>query len=226
MYLVAVLDKAHHVVFLGLFQDGFRRLVVEFQRLLAVQLNAGDFLVLKIQRAFGVGDGAAGNQQNLPRGVRHDLLIGEIDDIRRVFHNIGQYGDIIRILGQGAWQDQVKRGRVDQRFVAHQLQVEVCILHGADLPDAPGGGIMVRAGHQVAHIVGFAGVGNALVVGGNKHIVQLRAGLGGLVDPVDHRFAQHIRQRLARHPGTGVTRGDNGDCFHGIIPRIFGLYIK
>ena len=43
-----------------------------------------------------------GNQQNLPRGVRHDLLIGEIDDIRRVFHNIGQYGDIIRILGQGA----------------------------------------------------------------------------------------------------------------------------
>ena len=38
---------------------------------------------------------------------------------------------------------------------------------------------------------------------------------GGLVDPVDHRFAQHIGQRLARHPGTGVARRDHSDCFHG-----------
>ena len=50
MYRVAVLDKAHHVVFLGLFQQRFGRFVVERQRLFAVRLDAGDLLVLEIQR--------------------------------------------------------------------------------------------------------------------------------------------------------------------------------
>ena len=71
--------------------------MVKFQCLLAVQLDAGHLLVLKIQRALRVGDGAAGNQQNLPRSVGHDLLVGKINDIGRVLHNIGQHSDIIRV---------------------------------------------------------------------------------------------------------------------------------
>ena len=188
--------------------------MVEFQCLLAVQLNAGDLLVLEIQRALRVGDGAAGDQQDLPCGVRHDLLVREVDDVGGVFHNVRQHRDVIGVIGQRVRQDQVERRGVDQRLVAHELQVEVGVLDGADLPDAPGGGVVVGAGHNIPHIVGFAGVGNALVVGGDEHIVQLRAGPGGLVDPVDHRFAQHIGQRLARHPGTGVARRDHSDCFH------------
>jgi len=113
-----------------------------------------------------------------------------------------------------------------ERLVAHELQIQVGVLHGADLPDAAGRGVMVGAGHQIFHIILLAGLSNAVIVGGDQHIVQLRAGLGGLVHPPDHRLAQHIGQRLARHPRTRIPRRNHSDCFHGIIPRIFGLYIK
>lgn len=123
-------------------------------------------------------------------------------------------GDVARVLGQGIRQDEVKGGGVDQRLVAHQLQVKVGILDGTDLPDAAGRGIVVGAGHQIAHAVGLAGIGNALVIGSDEDVVQLGAGLGGLVDPPDHGFAQHIRQRLAGHTGACITGRDHSDCFH------------
>ena len=131
-----------------------------------------------------------------------------------MLHNVGEDGDVAGVLGQGIRQDEVKGGGVDQRLVAHQLQVKVGILDGADLPDAAGRGIVVGAGHQIAHAVGLAGIGDALVIGSDEDVVQLGAGFGGLVDPPDHGFAQHIRQRLAGHTGACITGRDHSDCFH------------
>ena len=188
--------------------------MVERQRLLAVQLDAGDLLVLEVEGAFRVGDGAAGDEQDLPRCIGDDLLVGEVDDVGGMLHNVGEDGDVAGVLGQGIRQDEVKGGGVDQRLVAHQLQVKVGILDGADLPDAAGRGIVVGAGHQIAHAVGLAGIGDALVIGSDEDVVQLGAGFGGLVDPPDHGFAQHIRQRLAGHTGACITGRDHSDCFH------------
>src|SRR5699024_8676579 len=88
VHLVPVLNKAHHVVFLGTLQKGFGGVVVESQGLTAVQLDAGDFLILKVQGSLGVGNGAAGDHQDLPGRVGHDFLVGKVDDIGRVLHDI------------------------------------------------------------------------------------------------------------------------------------------
>ena len=64
-------------------------------------------------------------------------------------------------------------------------------------------------------IEGLAGIGDALVIGSDEDVVQLGTGFGGLVDPPDHGFAQHIRQRLAGHTGACITGRDHSDCFHG-----------
>ena len=52
---------------------------------------------------------------------------------------VRQHRDVIGIIGQRVRQDQVERRGVDKRLVAHELQVEVGVLDGADLPDAPVG---------------------------------------------------------------------------------------
>ena len=108
--------------------------MVERQRPAGVQLDAGHLLVFKIQRAFGVGNGAAGDHQNFPCGVGHDLLVGKIDHIRGVLHPVGQHGDIIRVLRQGIRQNQIKRLYVDQRLVTHDLQIQVGFYLGGNLP--------------------------------------------------------------------------------------------
>ena len=77
---------------------------------------------------------------------------------------------------------------------------------------------MVGAGHAVFHAVGAAGFGNALIIGGDKHIIELFALFGFLVHPPDHGLAQNIRQRLARHPRAGITGGNNADKFHSKQP--------
>src|SRR5699024_4763019 len=122
--------------------------------------------------SFGVGDGAAGNEQNLPGRVGDHFLVGKVDDVRRVVHHVGQHRHIAGVFGQSIGQDQVEGLRVHQGLVAHQLQVQVGIHTGAHFPDAPGGGVVVGTGHQVLHLVLPAGFGNALVVGGNEHVVQ------------------------------------------------------
>ena len=70
----------------------------------------------------------------------------QCENVRRLIEG-GEVGLVLYYVG-------VYLPRVDQRLIAHQLQVKVGILDGADLPDAAGRGIVVGAGHQIAHAVG------------------------------------------------------------------------
>ena len=214
MYLVVVFHKAHHIVFLGLFQKAFGGGVIKFQRLFAVQLDPGHFFILKVQRAFGIGNGAAADHQNFPAGIAGDLLVGKIDHIGRVLQHIGEHSHIVGVFRQGVGQDQVKRSGIDQRLVTHDLQIQVGIHLGGHFINAAGGGVVVSTGHHIFHAVLLAHIRNALVVGCNKAIGQLGALYGLAVNPPDHGLAQNIRQGLAGHTGALITGRDHTDEFH------------
>lgn len=96
-------------------------------------------LVFKIQRAFGVGNGAAGDHQNFPCGVGHDLLVGAPTtsagcSIRR--WSARRHNTVLR---QGVRQDQIKRLYVDQRLVTHDLQIQVGFYLGGNSQMRPVG---------------------------------------------------------------------------------------
>ena len=40
--------------------------------------------------------------------IGDDLLVGEVDDIGGMLHNVGEDGDVAGVLGQGIRQDEVK----------------------------------------------------------------------------------------------------------------------
>jgi hypothetical protein len=132
-----------------------------------------------------------------------------IHDVTGVADGSGDGGD----LGGGFFEEggdgRIDGHRIDQRFIALDVDEDLAFLVRGDFGDAFGAGAVVGAGHAGFAAEGVDGVDDALVVGGDDDVMDGLSLFGALVDALDHRLAGQRNERLAWQARGGVTRGNN-----------------
>ncbi len=171
-------------------------------------------------RVADVRNGRAGKVQGIAESVGHDL-----DDMR-IAHVVGraetpaERGHVQRRVVAKRFDGFVDGGRLDERLVALQIDDQVAVQRFGNFGDSIGAGC-VRRFRQTHIAAKFCHrVGDALVIGGHQHGVDIARRSGAPVDVLDHRSPRDVGERLSRKTGRRVAGRDDNDSMFMVLGTI------
>ena len=126
----------------------------------------------------------------------------------------GQRGHVGVGVGRAARISRFEGRRLDERFVALEVDDDVGVEAAGDLGDAVGAAGVVAARHLDAAAEAVDGGDDARVVGGDDDGIDAAGLAGAFVDVLDEVLAGLAEQRLAGQAGGGVAGGDDDGGFH------------
>jgi len=208
----AVFQESELFQALGLFERAGGEGGEAFQSGFAVGVEAEVFPDLSLAGGVAVeGDGGAGEVE------RAAVKGGDDFDgvgVGNVFGTAGDFegGDVYVGLGEGC-EDGGDVFGVEEGFVALDVDVDGGVVELGDGVEAVGTAGKVGVGKNAGPAVVVAESFDFRGVGGDDDFVELRAGLGGTVDPREEGFASDLAEDFAGQAGGGEAGGDDAEDF-------------
>jgi len=188
--------------------------VIELKSLAGKGADADKLMVDDVERAFGIRNGAAGDEKAAVVGGGHDLEVGGVDDldgVGEVGHQVGNEQFVGVEVGGDALHDGLLG---EQRFVAVDHHIEVGLNLRGNFIEAFGGGFVGAGSHDYRGAERLAAFGDFIGVGGDVDFVEhLDFGAVG-VDPLYHRFAENQGERFLEEAAAFGSGGNYTDDFH------------
>ncbi len=216
--LGAVFHPTELFELLDFFEDALGEGRVFEQGIAAEDVEAEVLQVADFEAAVGVadpGDGGAREIKGVFVEVEYDLNHIGVHDIGGGLDCGSDGADAgFGILEEG-FDGGVHGGGVEEGLVALDVDKDVAFYMGGDLCNAFGAGAVVGAGHAGFATKGADGLEDAVVVGGDNHLVDGFCGFGALVDPLNHGLTGEHYQWLAGETRRSVSRW----YYHYDFPR-------